>query len=58
LGKEKLAKELDVIKLIQNIRDTRLMKQGFLSQGQQMLFKFQKQQFLDSDNSETPEDNF
>ena len=51
-GRDKVMRELDIVKVLKSVRDIRLMKEAHLTTTENMLMKFQKQLLIQTDESE------
>ena len=58
LGKEKLTRELDVIKLLRAIRDVRLLKDAQLTASESILLKFQRSRIIQTSSSSGVDEKF
>ena len=58
IGHEKLEKELDVINIIKNLRQLRLMTNFLLTKEQRILLKFQRRNVIDSTSSSSDSDHY
>jgi hypothetical protein len=56
-GNEKLERELDVINIIKQIRQLRLMSQFLLTKEQRMLLKFQRKNVIETTSSSADSDH-
>jgi len=56
-GNHKLEKEMDVINIIKQIRQLRLMSRFLLTKEQKTLLKFQRKSVIESESSETDSDH-
>lgn len=56
LGAQKLKRELDVVKILNAVREVNVIKRASLSPVGQMLLKYQKAQIIQSEESTLDED--
>jgi len=58
VGRDKLKQELDIINIIKNLRQLRLMTRFLLTSDQKSLLKFQRRNVIDFEKSSSDSDNY
>lgn len=56
-GKQKIKKEFDVVEILRSIRQLRVMRDIFMNEHQRVLFRYQKENLLDSNSESSQNDD-